>query len=586
MTPNPLKLDFTHAVGSRWLTYYPAYIWLLPLWLFGSVFSTPADGSWLEIANLLWINAVALAICAAEVLLFAATFWRRSRHNLTPGTPVWAVIAGGALLGISKVIVTVLLSSIVIETQQENIVGRLIASTALGIGLVVVIPLCLTQLELYRSEREILITELIRVEVAQTSSAAKETSEQVSSSLETSTAVSPELQSFVYTSLSKLATVHNQPDKLPDLLDFIQQQEIRPLSHRIWRREQERLPEFTLSNLVSVSLAELNFVLLPILLGYVVEVGPAILFGYGYMQGILALILQLSIIALVIRGVKSLPQFGLRWGIAVYFSSVVVLTALIMLMTTAIFGEIPTLLPIQASISIFLSLLTLILATGVFNLAVKKHHEIHQDLLRLDPDMGIMTLEKVERLRSDRELAQLLHSQVQNVFLSHSVQLRKKLTSKGLSLENKNKLTEQACADIEKYLRGLLSAESHVLTETHKHLWISPVLNAWEPVLNIEVSGADVLSETLPITQLNTVSDVLTEALANSLRHGLAQNVLVTLSYNEEVVTLVVEDDGVGPRQGSAGLGSYFFTALPHSEWSLTPAHYLSGSRFELTWKP
>lgn len=584
LTTNQLRLDAAQAIGSRWLTYYPAYVWLLPLWLVGSVFSTPVNDNWGELLSLLWINGLALSVCAAETILFGRTLWKRSRQRMQPGTPLWAVITGGAILGISKVLVTVALSNLVLTTHVENLLGRLIASTALGIGLVVLIPLCLSRLEMYRTEREILISELIRSELA---TSAQERARASSEGIlpPTATPHSVELERFVEKSLAKLASIELHPERLPDVLDSIRTEEIRPLSHRIWRRENERLPEFTLSNLIGMSLTQHHFAVIPVLLGYIIVVGPALIFGYGVPAGILALGVQLSIIAAVIAAVKFLPPRGQRWGLGVFFSATLLMTVLIMLATTTIFGQIPTLLPAQSAISLLLSLITLMLATSVVNLALRTHHQMHLDLLELNPLAGQVSLQRAQQARTDRELAQLLHSQVQNVFLSQSMQLRNKLSQSDHSDFVKRRMSEQTKTEIEAYLHKLVANPAGENESISHENWATSAIAAWEPVLDITLNGASSLSTVLSTDQRKTVAEILKEAIANALRHGLAQQVICDLHVEEGVLTITVEDDGVGPRHGAAGLGSFYFTAIPDSQWSLTSAQDLAGARFQLVWR-
>jgi signal transduction histidine kinase len=62
---------------------------------------------------------------------------------------------------------------------------------------------------------------------------------------------------------------------------------------------------------------------------------------------------------------------------------------------------------------------------------------------------------------------------------------------------------------------------------------------------------------------------VLSEALVNAARHGLATSVTVEIVAVEAGLEVRVADDGIGPRDGAPGLGSTFFAANSGGAWTL-----------------
>jgi signal transduction histidine kinase len=82
-------------------------------------------------------------------------------------------------------------------------------------------------------------------------------------------------------------------------------------------------------------------------------------------------------------------------------------------------------------------------------------------------------------------------------------------------------------------------------------------------------------------TLVEPTLQVVREAVANSIKHGLADHVEVEIRDHDNLRRVVVLDNGIGPRTGSAGLGTKVFT-------SLTKEHSLSrnengGSTFVAT---
>jgi signal transduction histidine kinase len=63
---------------------------------------------------------------------------------------------------------------------------------------------------------------------------------------------------------------------------------------------------------------------------------------------------------------------------------------------------------------------------------------------------------------------------------------------------------------------------------------------------------------------------VVEEAFSNSLRHGLATEATILLTPTNTGTSLTVIDNGIGPRDGSPGLGSSLFNSIAGSNWSLT----------------
>jgi two-component sensor histidine kinase len=63
---------------------------------------------------------------------------------------------------------------------------------------------------------------------------------------------------------------------------------------------------------------------------------------------------------------------------------------------------------------------------------------------------------------------------------------------------------------------------------------------------------------------------IVEECFSNSLRHGLATEATIILITTETGMSLTVIDNGLGPREGSPGLGSSLFNSIAGSNWSLT----------------
>ena len=70
-----------------------------------------------------------------------------------------------------------------------------------------------------------------------------------------------------------------------------------------------------------------------------------------------------------------------------------------------------------------------------------------------------------------------------------------------------------------------------------------------------------------------TLTPVILEAVANSIRHGGASHITVTCREVDGVIDVTVEDDGfMSDDPSGTGLGLTWLDAATGGDWSLTPA--------------
>jgi lysylphosphatidylglycerol synthetase-like protein (DUF2156 family) len=139
MTLLPSKLR--RAIGGKWLVYIPPFAWLLPVWFSGSILSTKDLSDWNEVLVVTAINLLALGLCALEFLLFRLTLWRASHQAPERITSLWLVLTGGLILGATKAASTVYASALLLGTSTSDLLGRVIAGVALGVIVVVIVPI-------------------------------------------------------------------------------------------------------------------------------------------------------------------------------------------------------------------------------------------------------------------------------------------------------------------------------------------------------------------------------------------------------------------------------------------------------------
>ena len=100
--------------------------------------------------------------------------------------------------------------------------------------------------------------------------------------------------------------------------------------------------------------------------------------------------------------------------------------------------------------------------------------------------------------------------------------------------------------------------------------------------MNLEVELDQKLID--PVTS-RTIVQIVSEAISNSVRHGLAQTVSIRISraaLDESLLEITVIDDGLGPRSGAAGLGTELFNVASGGDWQIK-ALESGGSELKIT---
>jgi len=167
--------------------------------------------------------------------------------------------------------------------------------------------------------------------------------------------------------------------------------------------------------------------------------------------------------------------------------------------------------------------------------------------------------------QTNMAIAKYIHATLQTRLMAHAMKLEQTRT------------TEQDMDD----LRSLLSAPlaGFGLKETSVGAGIQTLVSSWGQVVDITLVIDEAVAKTA--YSVEETVQVAREAIVNSVRHGLADEITLEISDGEHERIIRVSDNGVGPRTGNPGLGSKIFE-------SICLAHELSrlpsgGSVFQAT---
>jgi signal transduction histidine kinase len=191
----------------------------------------------------------------------------------------------------------------------------------------------------------------------------------------------------------------------------------------------------------------------------------------------------------------------------------------------------------------------------------KSGFEIKQQFADL---YGSGSIDRAVRLNQariqNRDFANYLHGQVQNKLLSVALGLEKgKATKEEL---------EQALAVVENILKTL-DSNFQTMNSGDIDAEVAKLNDQWLGFIKIRWN-LDTGVKNLETRKRILLMQLVDEAISNAVRHGLAKKVLVNAAVAaDEEVTLEVIDDGIGPRDGKAGLGSTFFKSVSKGNWKL-----------------
>jgi len=164
----------------------------------------------------------------------------------------------------------------------------------------------------------------------------------------------------------------------------------------------------------------------------------------------------------------------------------------------------------------------------------------------------------------ERSLSRALHGEMQSVVTAAAIRLDRALAAGAVPPELMTEIRESITRQID--VLGAAGPQPATLDHVANRL-----TTMWSRVcsLSLEVDAAARAALESDGILRSTVTEIMTEAVSNSIRHGQAEHVRIELDMGTpQEVRLRVDDDGeVQKRRGGHGLGSTFLDECT-SEWS------------------
>ena len=549
------------ALTGRWAISRTPYIFITPTTVASVVLMEATSFSVPELGG--WFLASAGGYIVFCALLYVSHLTMYRNRAIKPVPVAWIFIIGflfGAIKGATTGILSVFLD---LESDvTEAVSARFFAAGFLGLVGVPAIAIVMNALEEFRVKRAELIAEQILLE-------SKELQSQ-----EVISAMSAQLRSSIESDLSVLlADVKKSMDEksantdswqlLADGLRTTAQETVRDMSHRLWERPSDSVKDITLVDIGKAMITTSAFPLmyiLPILLASSI---PVNLNDHGSSE--------LPIRLFVLAFTTSLIYLSATWAIKTWseykyqiYISALVLAALAPPLTALLmFGDIvdQKFLGVSITIAIWLPLLTI--TCGLIDTSLKQRQEILDGLQAQIDRSRIRTIsENNETVRLSSDMAKYLHGNLQSRLMASALAIE----MAGNAQDSNALLTEieKAKQSIQTPFDQFTSNELATVS-----VELSRLMVMWEGILSTELV-LDSSDEEVSKIDTRNIIHVVEEAFSNALRHGHATEATILLIPTNSGISLTVIDNGIGPRDGSPGLGSSLFNSIAGSNWSLT----------------
>ena len=335
---------------------------------------------------------------------------------------------------------------------------------------------------------------------------------------------------------------------------------IRPLSHTVWQEQQRRNKWLTLPTMIRAGILNSGPNPLFTALLFFLPLFLNALTTSDALEALFraAVISTTTAVALAAYGrlPKSHPTIYL-WG---YFACVAAAISLSLwvggmpLTEGVVIDFWLTVLVMTA-----LAIQTLIFATLGFSL-VSTEKQLDVEMAAIYPANQVSSKAKIVHAELvNRDYAQFLHSDVQNQLLISALAARESNFGPG-----------DIQREISRVREVLATLETRSLNNVPlSHQEIADALRArWDGFIQLSIEIEPVLIAEQCLLG-NTLIEVLNEAIANSVRHGLAQEVSIEIYSQPSGLNVTVMDDGIGPTAGKSGLGSKIVQEISAGNWSL-----------------
>lgn len=514
---------------------------LVPLMLVSSLLSVNHAGSFASLIGWLIANLVSFAICALVILfLVQVPFKKRAIKPI----PIFLVFTVGALLGFIKGAVTALVAWRLgfFDDINQLLLSRITQTTLVGLIAIPALAVLSDFRFRYQEERDRLVLHKVSTALKRNQQAAEYGDADEKEAL------------LNFIQQAKSMIVANVSTEAAFFIRNVIENNLRPLSHKLWDIESSKLENFDFRALVRLGLRSYPFMTKPLVIVYapisflflIPIYGPLLAIGSTAL-GVVAVVATYGLASFMKPANAQVPVlvFGLVNAVA---------TALIMMLPALVFGPDPTTWNIGLWLSTFILLFEIGFVSSFIAATLANHNMTRAQL------NSLLAKDRTKSALENRELANFLHGNVQN-----------RLLAIALMIESNHGERDTIVSELDRIENLLLDSFSRQSSQAQtplraslgnlRKLWLGFVSLEFVVVADQEFSG--------PLGE--TIVQLVNEAITNSVRHGLAKNIQIQITQTASGFEIIATDDGIGPKQGSKGIGSDYFDSVADLGWSLEP---------------
>ena len=341
--------------------------------------------------------------------------------------------------------------------------------------------------------------------------------------------------------------------------------DLRPLSQKIWTQESLRFPSFRLSQIARVAIYKHVYSIGWVVPLWALTTVAGTLRVFSVEEGIWIQVVRSALLGLGLWLASKIRVQHFTGALIVYIISisVIALTQIGMgawLASDRDFGED---LGFAIANLIWLFQLTMFIGMGKAFIDMAKQVETEYETFLSEKDIEEIRSYRELALK-DRQLAQFLHGNVQTKLNGVATRIE----SRAVAGEIRSDLDE-----IERVLNQALEEYGKQQARNMEEV-VEALQKDWGGLVKLSFKLSPINSEA---KKFETIAEVISEGIANAVRHGFASEVSIMVSEDCEIVII---DNGTGPRDGKPGLGSTYFSSVAKS-WSLTATE--AGAKLEIS---
>ena len=335
-------------------------------------------------------------------------------------------------------------------------------------------------------------------------------------------------------------------------------EELRPLSRKLWSRESRNIPGYRARDILWVALSDHIYrphIAIPLFFLSTMVPNIAI---FGLREGVVTSAVRSVILlfGLVLAGlIRVKGRFALGTKFLIAFSAVYALQTLIGRWAIEVSDNPFVITTFLAGLVWVLQILVLVaMAWALLDLGTKLRSDLKAEYQTSEAES--IDASKLALLR-DRKIAQYMHGQLQGHLVAASLQLSESGDAASV---------EEALDVIEAVLDGAVQDFLALPKDLDQVKF--KLAESWGGLASIEFRDSGLARDPNP-AQLGKLQDTATEAISNAVRHGLATTIVIDIAQAGQKLLFTATDDGVGPRLGDPGLGSVYLDTIS-KHWSLS----------------